>query len=125
LGTGGNSSVSADVSGNTMIRSPDWTLALSGNYKIPFESGTLDLSANLYHSAKIYYDVGDRISQPQYSTVGVQALWEFGDSGFDVAVWGKNLTSATVIAGTFIIVPADGVSYMAPRSVGLTARYRF
>jgi iron complex outermembrane receptor protein len=124
-GMGGNVEINQDVSGNQMIRSPNWTLTLSADYHQQFKTGTLHVGADVYHSDKIYFDVGDRVEQPFFTTLGAHVSWELGSSGMKVTAWGKNLTSATVIEGAFITQAADGVSYMAPRSVGLTLGYSF
>jgi iron complex outermembrane receptor protein len=116
-GLGGNQEVNRSASGNALVRSPDWTLTLSADYQKEFATGKLLLSANLYHSDKFFFEVGNRVRQPAYTTLGARAGWEFGQSGVRLTVWGKNLTDETIIEGAFITRAADGLGYM-PRPFG-------
>ena len=124
-GNFGNTVIEADVSGNDLVRTPRYTVNLTGLYNTTLAGGDLDLSGTVYYSDKFYFENGNRISQPSYTTVAARAAWTPADSGFTVAVIGKNLTDEETIQGAFIQSLADGVSYAAPRTWAISLEYRF
>lgn len=119
----GNQNVLGNVSGNTMIRSPTISGNLSGSYAWALPKGTLDLSAIVFATSKIYYDVGDRLEQPGYAKVNAKLTWHF--NGFDVGVWGRNLTNRNIIASVLEETLLDAATYEPPRQVGGEVKYRF
>ncbi len=119
----GNENVIGNVSGNTMIRSPTISGNLSGNYTWTLPKGDLYLSAIVFATSKIYYDVGDRLEQPGYAKVNAKLGWRI--NGFDVSVWGRNLTNRDIIASILEETLLDAATYEPPRTVGGEIKYRF
>jgi iron complex outermembrane receptor protein len=119
----GNENVIGNVSGNTMIRSPTISGNLSGSYSWTLPIGALDLSAIVFATSKIYYDVGDRLEQPGYAKVNAKLTWRV--NGFDVSVWGRNLTNRNIIASILEETLLDAATYEPPRQVGGEVIYRF
>lgn len=119
----GNKNVIGDVSGNTMIRSPTISGNLSGNYTWTLPKGVLDLSAIVFATSKIYYDVGDRLEQPGYAKLNAKLAWRV--NGFDVSVWGRNLTNRNIIASILEETLLDAATYEPPRQVGGEVLYHF
>lgn len=124
-GFGGNKSVTKDASGNQTIRSPDWTLTLTANYNKEFDSGKLTASLTAYHTDKFYFEAGDRVGQPQYTTLASEIGWAFGDTGFQASLYGRNLTNKAYIQSAFVTDLADGAAYAPPRMYGFNLNYRF
>lgn len=121
----GNVTVSRVVSGNALPRSPDFTLSVGANYEADVGGGTLRAGMNGYYSTRIYYEPGNVYSQKPYATVDGQISFEPGNSGVRLSVWGRNLTDQTIISGSFVLNPGSGISYAAPRSVGVGLSYAF
>jgi iron complex outermembrane recepter protein len=120
----GTAVVLRDVSGNTLPRSPSWTANLAGTYTKKYDVGTLSYSANVFHTAKAYYDYGNLYSQDEYTDVGVRAsLQPASMPRLTLAAYGKNLTDNAVILGLFNRVNAVTASWAPPRSFGFTISY--
>ncbi|UZW55358.1 TonB-dependent receptor [Sphingobium sp. JS3065] len=69
LATGGNAAVTADVAGKRLIRSPEYTFSVGGAWKHEYSAGTARVNANLFHSARVYYDFANRFSQQPFTRV--------------------------------------------------------
>jgi iron complex outermembrane receptor protein len=121
----GNLTGSRDVSGDALVRSPDWTLSLNAAYSKELAMGKFDASASVYWSDKYYLDVENRIHQPSYANVAAQVSFSPANTGFKFTAWGRNLTNEKSIQGAFILNQADGVSYGPPRTFGVSAEYAF
>ena len=121
----GNRSVPYDASGMRMIRAPEFTASITGNAHFDMAGGQLDLTGTMYYSSRLFFTFDQRIQQPGYVSLDARASWSPANSGLTLAVYGKNLTDNAVIGGTFITEVADGVSYMPPRSYGMSASYKF
>jgi iron complex outermembrane receptor protein len=121
----GNLTGTANVDGNRPVRSPTWTLNLTAAYSKELSAGVFDASASVYHSAKYFFDVENRVHQPGFTTVGARASFRPANTGIKLTVWGQNLTNKHVIQGVFLLNQADGVSYGPPRTFGASVEYAF
>ena len=121
----GNQTEVVDASGNYLLRAPKWTLNISPQYNKKFDSGELDLSATIYHSAEFFFEPLNRLRQPDYTTLNARASWIFGRSGLQLSLWGKNLTNRVIFSGAFQTALADGIQYAPPRTYGAELRYKF
>jgi iron complex outermembrane receptor protein len=124
-GNTGNNVVSENVSGNTMVGSPVFSANLTANYVKDTSVGRFDASGTVYYSTKLFFDVGDRITQPNYATLNAAFAWQPVGTDLQFRLWGKNLTDRAVLVSTTISTFADGVHWAAPRTFGAEARYRF
>jgi len=122
----GNRTVTCDVSGKTMVKSPDWSGSLNAIYEQPLNSGELTVSATIYASSRIYYDPIDRVSQAPYATLGARIAYRpRAIKGLELALYGTNLTDQRVLSGVIESTLWDAATYEQPRSVGVEARYSF
>jgi len=118
--------IKCDVTGNQLPRSPKWTANFSGTYAKEFAIGNASLTANIFHTARAYYDYGNLYSQGQYTDVGVQASFQpAAIPHLTLTAFGKNLTNNTVILGLFPQVTAVIASWAPPRTFGGTVSYDF
>jgi iron complex outermembrane receptor protein len=118
--------IKCNVTGNQLPRSPKWTANFSGTYAKDFAIGNASLTANVFHTAKVFYDYGNIYSQGQYTDVGVQAsLRPAGMPHLTLTAFGKNLTNNTVLLGLFPQVTAVIASWDPPRTFGGTVSYDF
>jgi iron complex outermembrane receptor protein len=125
-GNAGTVSTIRNVAGNQLPRSPEWTASFSGTYAKEFAIGNASLTANVFHTAKTFYDYGNLYSQDQYTDVGVQAsLRPAAIPHLTLTAFGKNLTNNTVILGLFPQVTAVIASWAPPRTFGGTVNYDF
>ncbi|WP_417620253.1 TonB-dependent receptor [Parasphingorhabdus sp.] len=122
----GNQTLSCDVSGNRAIRSPKLSGNLTANYTVPIGDGDLGFSGTVYYSSKVYFDSQNRIVQPAAATVNARVAWRPNvDSGFELAAYGRNLTSSDVIQSVISTTVADLTRYNPPTVYGLELRYSF
>jgi len=121
----GNRSVSYNANGKTMIRAPKFTASGTVNGHFPVAGGKLDASATLYYSSTVFFTFDNRIKQPAYATLDARLQWSPDNSGFSIAVYGKNLTNKITLAGNFISSTSDGVSWSQPRTYGVEVGYKF
>jgi iron complex outermembrane recepter protein len=122
--TSGLCNIIADVSGNRMIRTPEWSGSLTANYNREFDSGTLSLSGTIYYSSKVFMEFNNRVVQPSYAKINASAGWRFGN-GIMVRVWGRNLTDRAVLTNIVSTNAYDGVDYERPRELGVEISARF
>lgn len=122
VAVGGNTQKIVDMSGRRVIRAPKVTFGLNGDYSCDTALGKAGISANLFHSAKYYWDVNNRLTQPAYTQLnGELSLMLKGDK-VRLGVWGQNLTNAKIFQQMLPSGTADVVSYERPRSYGVTAQ---
>jgi iron complex outermembrane receptor protein len=121
--TGGNDAVTVDASGNHMVKAPMTTFSISPRYEHDFGSGTFDISANLFHSAKWYADFGNRFHQPAYTTLSAQVGYTVGQLRFTVS--GTNITDEVVYDQLRVGSQATDVILAAPREVKFGVEVKF
>jgi len=121
----GNGVMTENDTGKTLPRSPKWTLSLQPNYEHRFEAGMLDLNLSWFHSARVYFDNHDRVSQAPYDLLNARASWQPAGSPFGIALWARNLSDAVVYNSVFVNSFGDGASYLPPRTYGVTLDYKF
>lgn len=122
----GNVVTRLDVSGNRLLRAPDFTGTFSATYTVPLsDAGVLEANAGYYYSSKVYFDATNRIVQPAYGLLDARLTYRFPGDRFSIAVWGRNLTDETYIAGSALSATGDQIRLAAPRQFGGTIRYEF
>lgn len=120
----GNAAAVVNVTGNALIRSPDFTASATVDYVKPIGDDTIGASATLYLSDKFFYTFDNRVKQPSYATLNARVFWRMGN-GLELGVWGKNLTNSVYYQGASILPAGDGMFYAPPRTYGLEAKFRF
>ncbi|MBX9896477.1 MAG: TonB-dependent receptor [Qipengyuania sp.] len=123
--TGGNIVSSTDVSGNRLVRTPEFTVNLGGNYGFDMGGGRGHIAGNLFRSSRVYYDYLNALSQDPYTMLSGEVGWTTAGEQVTFRLFASNLTNAKVAQqispgpqGTYII-------YERPRRVGIGIDYRF
>lgn len=124
-GTGGNVTQLIDASGNNLPRSPKWTLSVAAEYTRDVSVGEVSFQGKVFHSDKHFFEFGNRVAQPEYTTVDASISLRPYDSGFKISAFGRNLTKADYIASSFITETVDGITYAPPRQFGIEFGYSF
>lgn len=124
-GSGGNVTTTIDASDNALSRSPDWTLSLGGSYSRDFSFGEVSVQGTVYHSDDIYFEFGNRVRQPAYTTVDLNMSLRPAGTGFEIQLYGRNLGDRRYISSTYITETVDGVTYAPPRQFGIDVSYAF
>jgi len=125
-GLGGNVSVTPyDASGKQMIRAPKYTIGASFDYAHETKVGTFGVTANVYHSAKYYWDFENRLAQPAYTQVNGEVSFTLPGDKWKLAVWGKNLANEVVYSNILSAAQGDIVGFERPRTYGLSLTVKF
>ena len=125
-GFGGNTNVTADLSGKRLLRSPKWTANASANYEHEMSAGKVGAYVTVYYNSGQYIESSSRIFQDAYATVDAQLSFAPAAlNGVNFVLWGKNLTDKDYLAGALITDFADAVSYAEPRTYGVRAEFQF
>ena len=121
----GNRSTQRDVSGNQMIRAPEWTANASLVYERDLLGGVFDATGSLYYTSEFAQDVDNRIIQPSYTLLRGEVGWSPADERWRVSVWGDNLTDEEYFLNVNTSTTGDTSIYAAPRRFGVTLGFKF
>jgi len=113
------------ANGKRLPFSPDSTVNVGVNYKVPLAGGHLEWSAVYYRTAK-FYAAPDNIGyQPAYDLVNASVGWTDQSDRHSVKLWGKNLGN-TVYAVSLLEAGQGLVDALgAPRTYGITVGTKF
>lgn len=120
----GNANVLTDVSGNDLLRAPDWTINIGAKYTVPLSKGEMTFAANALFSDKYYGDLLNRLEQPAYETVNASITWK-PTPEFKFSIFGQNLTNDRVSAVIFTSPFGDYTMFSKPRWFGASVGYEF
>ena len=125
LPTGGNATVTSDVSGNTLTRAPKFTFNVGFDWAHEVAGGKFGIAGNVFHSTKLYYDFLNIFEQKAYTLTNANVSWTTPDERFRFSIWATNLTNEkvwqTLRPGA---LGTDGF-YEQPRKIGVGAEVRF
>jgi iron complex outermembrane receptor protein len=118
------------LAGNPTRNSPDWAGNVHGEYDFGLTGqGTLTLMADVSYKDDVYFTEFARLLEGQeaYTIFDAQLRYVSGDGRWSAELWGKNLSDEEVASSTFQLATARviGVTYMPPRTYGLTVGYQF
>lgn len=126
-----------DLSGNRVVRAPEWKLNVSGEYRVPLGMRAFGadlqgvLRASYAWQSKVFFDLYNHaaISQDPYGLVNLSAAVESADGSWELSTFVHNLTDEyyRTDEGTFgsIGVQASSVVLGRPRTYGVSLAYRF
>ncbi|NKI16540.1 TonB-dependent receptor [Spongiibacter sp. KMU-166] len=124
--------VVGDASGNSFAQAPEHTFSLITGYAVNTSAGFLSASVNYEYVSSTYSDDNnegiEEAELPAYDIWGARLDWKgiFG-SGFDAAVYGKNLSDKLYRLNTQVAAPLGTVTnvYGDPRTYGVELKYNF
>ncbi|MDB5577573.1 MAG: TonB-dependent receptor [Bradyrhizobium sp.] len=123
---GGNATAAGNAEGNRLSLTPDWTLNLGADYVIPLPNGSINLSANFFHSDGWRAEPDNRIGQKPYNLVNASATWLFGPNrDYSVKLFAKNIGNVAYAVQMNAQPQADGVAIGAGRTYGVTLGVKF
>ncbi len=124
LPTGGNASIFVDASGHPMVRSPDFSINGSANYKVPLGSRQLEFSLAPSYTSPIYFDFASQQRQgPVFLLDGSVALTV--REGIKISVFGRNLTDKIYYNSRGASATGTTATYTTPRTYGVSLAYAF
>ena len=125
LPNGGNQVTANDVSGNNVIRAPRHTISAGFDWGTDLAGGRFGATANLYHSARVYYDFLNLASQKPYTTASGEISWTTPNEAWRFSLWAKNITNEAVVQTLRPGVLGTDAIYDRPREIGIGATFRF
>ncbi len=112
-------SVSSDLSGSRILRSPKMTVNAGVNYRTELAGGELSLSTNYYRTTRLFLAVGEAIEQPSYDIVGAEGGWTDPSGRYTFSVWGRNLTDAAYFLSGNVNTGGFAAVWAKPREIGV------
>jgi iron complex outermembrane receptor protein len=120
---GGNTQLPRDVSGNQMVRSPEWTVSLGLDYETTIADGRFLASTNIFLSDSFQWDVDNRLQQEAYEMINAKVSWTTPDERLRFSIWGENLTDELVGLWVGESTQGDRVAWGRPRWFGATVEF--
>ncbi|MFA5631287.1 MAG: TonB-dependent receptor [Porticoccaceae bacterium] len=109
-----------DVSGNRMVRAPDFQFNLSADYRTPLAGGELALNLTYSYSDEYYFDPDNRLTQDAFGVVNSQIRWTSPSQKYFVRLYGRNLTEEKYYIQSQSIFTGDLASAAPPRTYGIS-----
>ncbi|MDB5446969.1 MAG: TonB-dependent receptor, partial [Phenylobacterium sp.] len=116
---GGNDNARVDVTGNAIVRTPEWTLGGALGYKTPMFGGTAGANLNVFWSSAVYWDALNRIRQPSYAVANLSVSWTDPSEKYKVTGFVNNIFDQAYAASILTSANSDTINYAEPRWVGV------
>jgi iron complex outermembrane receptor protein len=118
------------LAGNPTRNSPEWAGNLHAEYDFVLPSDArLTLGGDISYKDDVFFTEFARLLEGQdaYTLFDAQIRYVSGDGRWSAELWGKNLSDEEIASSTFQLATARviGVTYMPPRTYGLTVGYQF
>jgi iron complex outermembrane receptor protein len=120
---GGNIQLTANLSGNEMIRAPKLTASVSATYKVDTSIGTVGADATYYYNNGFYWEPDNRVRQPAYDIVNSDVFWTDLSGKFQVRLFARNLFNAEYAVQGEFEGNGDLIKVAPPRTYGIGFRY--
>ncbi|MGE5723025.1 MAG: TonB-dependent receptor [Sphingomonadales bacterium] len=120
------------LAGNQLRNTPKWAWNIHGEWDLPIPSlggGKVTLQGDVSHKSRVYFSEFERRieSSNPYTMLDASLNFTSGDGRIQAQVWGKNLTNVDRAASTFALATGRliGVTYLPPRTYGVSLGYKF
>ncbi|NKI16041.1 TonB-dependent receptor [Spongiibacter sp. KMU-166] len=80
-----------DLTGNSTVRTPEWSANASLSYTFAVPGGTLESVVDGYYNSGYFYDTQNVAEQPEYYLINARFSYFHEDTGIRFTVFGKNL----------------------------------
>lgn len=124
--------IPADISGNELPNSPEWTVSLGAQYTFESSAGwSVTPRVDFYYQAdayaRIFNAVNDKLDS--YTNVNATLNFDFPDYGVQAQIYVKNATDEEVITDKYLTDDASGlftnIFLTEPRTYGLAVTKSF
>lgn len=119
--------IPTNLKGNQLRRTPKNSFNIGGNFERPVgEKLNVFLRANYSYTGSFEFDneTNPRTHQPSVGLVNASVGFGDQDGKWELALWGKNLGDELYETGKSDVIGSVLVSYGAPRTYGLTLRWK-
>jgi iron complex outermembrane receptor protein len=115
-------SVTSDLSGSRILRSPKATVNVGLDYRTPLAGGEFLASASYFHTSKMFLAIGEAIEQPDYDILGGEVGWTDPSGHYTLSFWGRNLTDTTYFVSGNVNSGGFAAVWGKPRELGVRLR---
>ncbi len=116
------------VVGNNLMRAPEHTAALGFQYRLQLSgNNSLLFRTDATYSDQMFFNTTNTeiSSAEDYTLVSARLAWQT-EAGFELALWGRNLSDEDYVVHSFTFGAGDGHPvYGNPRMVGVSASFTF
>lgn len=117
------------LAGNPVRNTPKWAWNLHAEYDVDLSGGTLTFQGDVSHKSRVYFTEYKRDieSSAAFTMVDASAIYRTLGDRLSIQVWAKNLFDVDRAASTFALATGRllGVTYLQPRTYGVTVGYDF
>ena len=117
------------LAGNPVRNTPKWAFNAHAEYDIDLSNGTITLQGDVSHKSRVYFTEFKREieSARAYTMVDASVIYRTLDDKLSVQAWAKNLFDVDRPSSTFALATGRliGVTYLQPRTYGVTVGYNF
>lgn len=120
------------LAGNQLRNTPKWAWNIHGEWDLPIAAltnGKVTVSGDVSHKSRVYFSEFERDieSAAPYTMVDASIRYVTSDRHISAQLWGKNLFNLDRPSSTFALATGRliGVTYLAPRTYGVTIGYKF
>ena len=115
-----------DFSGNTLINAPEFSMSAGLTWTQPIGgAGSLQATAAGSYQSKVYLtpDNLSAYTQDPVTMLNARLAWTPPGGGYEVALWGKNLTDERWVNFMAPIITMDQLNYNDPETYGIEFSY--
>jgi len=120
------------LAGNSVRNTPKWAWNLHGEYDLPIDAlgdAKLTVQGDVSHKSRVYFSEYQREieSASSYTMVDASIGYTSADEKIRAQLWAKNLFDIDRPSSTFALATGRliGVTYLAPRTYGVSLGYKF
>jgi iron complex outermembrane receptor protein len=121
----GNVQTFGDLSGNELIRAPEYSFNISANYRMPVSVGEMNFNVTYYYNDGFYWEPDNRTSQDDYDILNAEIGLTTADEKWWLRLYGRNLLDSDYSYYSQQSTFGDFVSAAPPLTWGISAEYRF
>jgi iron complex outermembrane receptor protein len=113
-----------NAAGNSLLKAPDWTFNLGGDYTASVGAGSIMLAANVSYMSEFYWNFANTFREPAKTLVNASVSWNPSDH-YRLTLWGRNLLDRKYLitgvetARGFVAIPGPPITF------GITLGARF
>ena len=118
-----------DARGESLLRSPDQAAYVGLRYEPPFRGGRLPVSITYSYKGDYYFDFAavaetEWLRQDAYGLLNTRVAYASTDGGWEIGLWGTNLSDASYYEDAVVTSASSRVSYADPRAYGVDFKLR-
>lgn len=115
-----------DFSGNQLVNAPDFAASAGVTYTQPLANdGSLRAMVYGSYQSQVYFTPAEQklYGQDPVAMLNARLAWAPSSQGFELALWGRNLTDERWVSFIAPVITLDQLNYNDPRTYGIEVSY--